>query len=53
MGPRDDLDAVTKGKIPILYRESNPGRPARSLVIILTGLLRLRKKNNYVKVRKD
>jgi len=25
VGPRAGLDAVVKGKIPILYRDSNPG----------------------------
>jgi hypothetical protein len=37
VGPTVDLDAVTR-KIPNSCRESNPGRPARSLVAILTGL---------------
>jgi hypothetical protein len=31
-------DAVAKRKYPCIYRESNPGRPARSLVTILTQL---------------
>jgi hypothetical protein len=37
MDPRVDLDAVAKGKIPSLpLPELNRGRPARSLVTILT-----------------
>jgi hypothetical protein len=39
MGPRDRLDAVTR-KIRTPCRESNPARPARSLVALLTGLSR-------------
>jgi len=37
MGPRADLDAVVKRKIFCTCQESNPGRPARSLVTISTG----------------
>jgi hypothetical protein len=39
--PRAGLDAVPKIKILCLYRESNGGRPARSLVTVLPGLSRL------------
>jgi hypothetical protein len=35
VGPRAHLDAVAKRRIPCPCRESNPGRPARSLVTIL------------------
>jgi hypothetical protein len=44
VGPRADLDAVVKRKIPIPHRESNPRtpyRPARSLIAIPTELSRL------------
>jgi hypothetical protein len=41
MGHRAGLEAVEKRKIPIPCRESNPGRPPRSLVTILTELFRL------------
>jgi hypothetical protein len=39
--PRTDLDAVAKRKksLPYPWQESNPGRPARSLVSILIELL--------------
>jgi len=33
-GPRAGLEAVAKRKIPCPCRESNPGRPAGSLVTI-------------------
>jgi len=36
------LDAVAKRKIPYQCRQSNTGRPSRSLVTILTELPRLR-----------
>jgi hypothetical protein len=36
MNPKANLDAVAKRKIPASRRESNPGRPSRSLVTILT-----------------
>jgi hypothetical protein len=37
LGPRAGLDTVVaRRKIPIPWRESNPGRPARSLVTIST-----------------
>jgi len=35
---RAGLDAMQKRKNPCLCRESNPGRPARNLVTILTEL---------------
>jgi hypothetical protein len=35
------MDAVVKSKIPCSCQESNPGRPDRSLVTILTELSRL------------
>jgi hypothetical protein len=38
VGPIDGLDAVAKWKGPWPYWEQNPGRPARSLVTILTEL---------------
>jgi hypothetical protein len=38
--PRAGLNAVAKRKIPCLCRETNSGRPDRSLVTILTELLR-------------
>jgi len=38
MGPRDGKDAMVNRKILKPCRESNPGRPTRSLVPILTGL---------------
>jgi len=39
MGPRGDLDAVAKTKsLPFPYQESNHGRPARSLVTVVTEL---------------
>jgi hypothetical protein len=44
VGPRTGLDAVCKRKLPSSCRESNPDHPdlpARSLVSILTELLRL------------
>jgi hypothetical protein len=41
VGPRASLDAVAKRKILCPRRQSNPGRPARSLVIIPTVLPRL------------
>jgi hypothetical protein len=34
--PRAGLDAMVKTNIPNSCRKSNPGRPARSLVFILT-----------------
>jgi len=37
VGPRADPEAVTR-KIPFHFRESNPGRPASSLVTKLTEL---------------
>jgi hypothetical protein len=42
VGPRAGLDEVMKRKksLPSPYRESNPGCPTRSLVSILTELLR-------------
>jgi hypothetical protein len=36
-----DLDFVAKKKDPSPCRESNPGRPAHSVVILLTELSRL------------
>jgi hypothetical protein len=39
VGPRAGLNAVAKRKIPNPFRESNPSRPARSLVCILTYCL--------------
>jgi hypothetical protein len=36
--PRTFLEAVAKRKISLPCRESNPGRPARSLVTILIEL---------------
>jgi hypothetical protein len=42
LGSRTDLDAVLKGKIISLpCRKTNPIRPARSLVTIMTELPRL------------
>jgi len=38
MGPRDGLDAVAKERSPCTCTESNPVRPGRSLVTILTEL---------------
>jgi hypothetical protein len=38
VGPRAGLDAVAKRKIPCPSPESKPGRPARSLAIILTEI---------------
>jgi hypothetical protein len=43
VGPQTGLDCMEKGQISCLYRESNPGRPARSLVVIPTELSRLHK----------
>jgi len=37
MGPRAGLKAAAKRKISCLCRESNPGRPARVVVIIHMG----------------
>jgi hypothetical protein len=34
VGPRVGLDALAKRNIPCLCRESNPSRPARSLVLL-------------------
>jgi len=31
LGPRAGLDVMAKRKIPVPYRESKPGLPARSL----------------------
>jgi hypothetical protein len=41
VGPRTGLDAVAKRKIKSHYtcRELNPGRPARSIVTVLTELV--------------
>jgi hypothetical protein len=47
VGPRAALDAVGKRRNPSPFRESNPGRPVRSLVTILTELTRLR----HIKVK--
>jgi hypothetical protein len=41
VGPSTGLDAVAKRNIPWPFRESNPSRPACSLVTILTELSRL------------
>jgi hypothetical protein len=41
VGPRAGLDAVAKRKTLYPCRDSNPGRPVRSLVTILTELSRL------------
>jgi len=41
VSPRAGLDAVAKRKILCSCWEWNPGRPARSLVTILTELYRL------------
>jgi hypothetical protein len=41
VGPRAGLDEVADRNIPISYRESNPVRPARSLVAITTEVPRL------------
>jgi hypothetical protein len=41
VGSRTSLDAVAKWKISSSCRESNPSRPARNLVSILTLLPRL------------
>jgi hypothetical protein len=42
VGPRAGLDAVAKRRNPIIaLTESNPGRPVRRLVTILTELPRL------------
>jgi hypothetical protein len=38
VGPRAGLDAVARRKYPIPCRESNLGRPARSLVTMLTEI---------------
>jgi hypothetical protein len=38
MGSREAMNAVAKRKIPFPCRESNPGRPTRSIVSILTQL---------------
>jgi hypothetical protein len=38
MGPRTCLDVVAMRKNPYSCRESNPGRPARSLVTIMTAI---------------
>jgi hypothetical protein len=38
LGRRTGLNAVAKRKIPCPCRESNPGHPASSLVVILTEL---------------
>jgi hypothetical protein len=40
MGPRAHLAAVAREKI-LIFRESNPGCPARNLVIILSELWRV------------
>jgi hypothetical protein len=41
VGPRAGLEPVVKRKYPSACRESNRGRPVRSLVTILTELPRL------------
>jgi hypothetical protein len=41
VGPRGGLDTVAKIKVSTPCRESNPDRPACSLVTILTELSRL------------
>jgi len=38
VGPRAELDEVVKRKSPCPCEESNPGRPDRSLVTILTEI---------------
>jgi hypothetical protein len=40
VGPRAGLDAMEKGKNPCPCRESNPSRPVRSLVTVLTRNLK-------------
>jgi len=39
VGPKVGLEAVAKGKIPCPCRKSNPGRPSRRLVTILTDII--------------
>jgi hypothetical protein len=46
VGFRADVDAVVKRKIPILCQESNPSRPSRSVVTILTELFQQKKDSN-------
>jgi hypothetical protein len=41
VGPRAGLDVAANRKIPAPCRESNPGRQACSLIIMLTALPRL------------
>jgi hypothetical protein len=41
MGLRAGLDAVAERKIPCPCRQSNPGRPARCLITVLTELFRI------------
>jgi hypothetical protein len=41
VGPKGGLNAVEKEKISCFCRESNPGRPFRSLIAIPTELTRL------------
>jgi len=48
MGPRASLEAVAKRKIPCPRRESNAGRPARSLVAMLTEFSRILPK--YIRI---
>jgi hypothetical protein len=40
VGPRTGLDAVVNRRNPCPCRESNPSRPARSLVTMITELIR-------------
>jgi hypothetical protein len=50
VGSSARLDAVAKRKIPRPCRESNPGRPARSLVTILTELLRFVPSHGHIEL---
>jgi hypothetical protein len=45
MGPRVGVDEAAKRKSPYPCRGSKPGRPARSLVTMLTELARREKEN--------
>jgi hypothetical protein len=47
VGPRAELDEVVKRKSPCPCEESNPGRPDRSLVTILTEIFPTSNKNYY------
>jgi hypothetical protein len=51
MDPRDGLDVVAKRKNACPGKESNPGRPARNLVTILTELSEREHNNSKLRLK--